>query len=91
MPLIPYMGDEFSYLSGHIPNTNILIGSDSYDYLAVYKDGALFNIFTINSATSVTVGFSAIGNYEAFLFNSTNGTIENMTNRTVSCHWSVVV
>lgn len=90
MPLIPYMGDGFAYLSGHIPNTNILIGSNEYSYLAVYKDGTLFNTFTINSATSVTVGFSATGEYEAFLYNSTDGTITNMTNRTVSCKWSVV-
>jgi len=90
IPLLPYMGDGFAYLSGHIPSTKVLIGSDDYAYLAVYKDGTLFNTFTINSSTSVTVGFSATGSYEAFMFNSSDGTIENMTNRTVSCHWSVV-
>ena len=89
IPLIPYMGDGFKYLSGHIPNTKVLISSDSYDYLAVYKDGSLFNTFTINSATYVATGFSATGEYEAFLYNSSDGTIANMTNRTVSCHWSV--
>lgn len=90
MPLIPYMGDGFAYKSGYIPNTNVLIGSSEYAYLAVYKDGELFNTFTINSATSVTTGFSATGNYEAFLYNSSDGTIANMTNRTVSTKWSVV-
>ena len=90
MPLIPYMGDTFEYISGYIPNTNILIGSSDYAYLAVYKDGELFNTFTINSATSVATGFSDVGEYEAFLFNSSDGTIENMTNRTVSTTWSVV-
>ena len=89
IPLIPYMGDTFKYLSGHIPNTKMLIGTDEYAYLAVYKDGSLFNTFTINSASYVNVGFSATGNYEAFLYNSSDGTIANMTNRTVSCHWSV--
>ena len=90
IPLIPYMGDDFAYLSGHIPNTNILIGTSEYAYLAVYKDGTLFNTFTINSASSVAVGFSATGEYEAFLYNSTDGTIANLTNRTVACKWSVV-
>lgn len=90
IPLIPYMGSGFSYLSGHIPNTNVLIGTTDYAYLAVYKDGSLFNTFTVNSATSVATGFSAVGEYEAFLFNSSDGTIANMTNRTVSCHWSVI-
>lgn len=90
MPLIPYMGDGFAYLSGHIPNTKILIGSSDYDYLAVYKDGTLFNTFTINSATEVTTGFSAKGSYEAFLYNSSDGTIANMTDRTVSTYWSVI-
>lgn len=90
IPLIPYMGDNFKYLSGHIPNSKILIASDEYAYLAVYKDGALFNTFTIGSADNITVGFSSVGAYEAFLYNSTDGTIANMTNRTVSCRWSVV-
>lgn len=90
MPLIPYMGDTFEYKSGNIPNTKVLIGTDDYAYLAVYKDGELFNTFTVNSASDVTVGFSATGAYEAFLFNSSDGTIANMTNRTVSTTWSVV-
>ena len=89
IPLIPYMGSGFEYLSGHIPNTKILIGSTSYAYLAVYKDGALFNTFTINGADNVTTGFSANGDYEAFLYNSSDGTIANMTNRSVACNWKV--
>lgn len=90
IPLIPYMGDGFAYLSGHIPNTKVLVGSSEYAYLAVYKDGTLFNTFTIGDATEVTTGFSATGSYEAFLYNSTDGTIANMTNRTVSCAWTVI-
>lgn len=90
MPLIPYMGDTFEYLSTSIPNTNILIGTDDYAYLVVYKDGTLFNTFTVNGASSVATGFSAVGNYEAFLYNSSDGTVANMTNRTVKCTWSVV-
>lgn len=89
LPLLPYMGEGFEYLSGHIPNTKILIGSADYDYLAVYKDGSLFNTFTINQATEVATNFSANGSYEAFLYNSTDGTISNMTNRTVSTTWKV--
>ena len=89
-PLIPYMGSGFEYISGHIPNTKILLGTSEYSYLAVYKDGTLFNTFAVNSATSVTVGFSLTGEYEAFLYNSTDGTIENLTNRTVACSWTVV-
>lgn len=90
LPLMPSMGDGFPYISGHIPNANVLIKSTSYSYLAVYKDGSLFNTFTVNNATSINVGFSATGNYEAFLYNSSDGTIANMTNRTVSTKWSVV-
>ena len=89
MPLIPYMGHTFQYLSGHIPNTNVLIGTDDYAYLVVYKDGELFNTFTVNGASSVATGFSAVGSYEAFLYNSSDGTLANMTNRTVKCTWSV--
>lgn len=89
-PLIPFMGSGFSYLYGHIPNTNVLIASTEYEYLAVYKDGSLFNTFTVNSASSIATGFSEVGEYEAFLFNSSDGTITNMTTRTVSCTWSVI-
>lgn len=89
MPLIPYMGDGFKYLSGHIPASTILIGTDDYAYLAVYKDGVAWKNLTVNGA-SVDVEFSATGNYEAFLYNSSDGSVANMTNRTVSCTWSVV-
>lgn len=89
MPLIPYMGNNFTYLKTSIPSTNILIASTAYAYLAVYKDGTLFNTFTVNSASSVAVGFSASGSYEAFLYNASDGTIANMTNKTVSCYWTV--
>ena len=90
MPLIPYMGDGMKYLSGHIPASTILIGTDEYAYLAVYKDGSAWKNITLNGATSKDVEFSATGNYEAFLYNSTDGSVANMTNRTVSCTWSVV-
>lgn len=90
IPLLPYMGENFAYISGHIPSSKVLIGSTSYGYLAVYKDGTLFDTFTINSATSVTVGFSSVGKYEAYLYNSSDGTVANMTDRSVSCHWSVI-
>lgn len=89
MPLLPYMGDTFEYLAGHIPNTKILIKSSAYSYLAVYKDEALFNTFAVNQATEIVTNFSAVGNYEAFLFNSSDGTVANMTNRTVACSWKV--
>ena len=87
MPLIPYMGDGFAYLSTSIPNTNILIKATSFENLAVYKDGTPFNTFAVNSASSIATGFSAVGEYEAFLF---NGTLESMTARTVSTKWSVI-
>lgn len=90
LPLIPSMGDGFPYISGHIPNTNVLLKTSDYAYMAVYKDGTLFNTFTVNNATSISTGFSANGEYEAFLYNSSDGTIANMTNRTVSTTWSVV-
>lgn len=90
LPLMPYMGEGFAYVSGKIPNSSIVISSSSYDYMAVYKDGTLFNTFAVNGATSISVGFSAVGNYEAFLYDSTDGTVPNATTKTISCHWSVV-
>lgn len=91
LPLMPYMGEGFQYVSGKIPNSTVVLGTNSYGYMAVYKDGTLFNTFTVaNNATSITVGFSAAGNYEAFLFNSSDGTLANATAKTISCHWSVV-
>lgn len=89
LPLMPYMGDRFVYKVGKIANDTIVIGSASYDYMAVYKDGSLFNTFTLNGATSVSVGFTASGEYEAFLYDSSDGTVANMTARTVSCEWTV--
>lgn len=86
LPLIPYMGYGFEYKVGYIPNSTVVIKDTSYDSLAVYKDGELFNTFEVTGNT-VDVGFSAVGSYEAFLF---NGTIGSMTARTASCKWSVI-
>lgn len=90
LPLMPYMGHGFKYKAGKIPNSSIVLGTSSYAYMVVFKDGAQFGIFTVNSATSISVGFSAAGEYEAFLFNSSDGTLANMTGRTVTTKWSVI-
>lgn len=90
IPLMPFMGDGFIYKVGYIPNDTVVLGTSSYAYMAVYKDNELFNIFTVNSSTSISVGFTAVGDYSAFLFNSSDGTVANMTARTVACTWSVV-
>ena len=88
-PCLPYMGENFVYKAGHIYSSDILIASDDFDYLAVYKDGSLFNTFTINSATKISTNFTAAGDYEAFLYDSSDGTVSNLTARTISCHWTV--
>lgn len=89
IPLMPIMGHNFNYLSGHIPSTAILIKTNDYAYMAIIKDGSLFNTFSINNASYIQGGFSATGDYEAYLYNSTDGTIANTTNRSVSCKWKV--
>ena len=38
----------------------------------------------------LAVPFVDAGSYQAYLYNSTDGTIENMTERSLMCHWSVV-
>lgn len=87
-PCVPYMGENFPYKSGYIYNSDILIATDNYSELDVYKDGTLFNTFAVASGTNkISVGFSAKGNYEAFLCNKSSG---NITERSNSCHWRVV-
>lgn len=87
-PCVPYMGENFAYKYGKIYNSDILIASDYFSELDVYKDGTLFNTFAVASETSkISVGFSAKGNYEAFLCNKSGSTI---TGKSKSCHWSVI-
>lgn len=87
-PCVPYMGESFPYKYGYIYNSDILIATDYFSELDVYKDGSLFNTFEVTSGTNkISVGFSARGSYEAFLCNKTSG---NITERSNSCHWSVV-
>lgn len=87
-PCLPYMGENFAYKAGYIYNSDILIASEYFSELDVYKDGTLLNTYPITSGMKkITVGFSATGEYEAFLCNRTNGTI---TAQSKSCHWSVI-
>ena len=81
-PCIPYLGNGAVYKYGYIHNSKILIGATGYTSLVVKKDGEDFGTFNCTGLTEVSVGFSEIGEYTAYL---TNGTYN-----TASCKWSVV-
>lgn len=90
LPCIPYEGDGFVYLAGHIPYTKILIACHDYGYLRVFKDGAEManSPFAVGENDDyINVGFSDIGEYSAYLCNMTGNAVTAMTAR---CHWSVV-
>jgi hypothetical protein len=82
LPCIPYMGNKFRYKVGYLPNTKILIGATGFTGLTVLKDGATFGTFDITGLTEVSVGFSAVGSYSAYLTKS--GGV-----KTMSCEWTV--
>lgn len=81
-PCIPYLGNGAIYKVGYIHNSKICIGATGFTSLVVTKDGEAFGTFDVTGLTEVSVGFSDIGNYEAYL---TDG-----TTTTMSCNWSVV-
>ena len=87
MPIIPYMGEGFVYKVGYIENNTLLSQTDRYAKVAVFKDGELFN--TYDYAAVLAVPFVDAGSYEAFLYNSSDGTLANMTERSLKCHWVV--
>ena len=90
-PCMPYMGENFKYKSGYIPNTDIVISPDlGYNYLRVFKDDVEITSspFTVTSETEkISVGFSEIGDYEAYLCTMNNGTDVTVSHK---CHWKVV-
>ena len=90
LPCMPYMGEGFRYKSGKIPNATVVLQTNNYSYLRVFKDGTEItgSPFAVeNDAKYVDVGFSETGNYEAYLCNMLGG---NNTSVTAKCHWSVV-
>ena len=90
LPCMPYMGENFKYKSGYIPNTKIVITCNDYAYLRVFKDGTEItgSPFTVGeNDTYIETGFSAVGEYEAYLCNMSEGA---NTAVTAKCHWSVV-
>lgn len=92
LPCMPYMGNNFVYKAGYIPNSDILCYNINYPYLKVLKDGTEWNSNGtadpyIVADGKATVDFTAPGNYEAYLCKIRNGLV---TNRTISCHWSVI-
>ena len=82
LPCIPYLGNGAIYREGYIHNSKILIGATGFTSLVVTKDGDEFGTFDITDLTEISVGFSDVGSYEAYL---TNG-----TTRTMACNWTVV-
>lgn len=93
-PVIPYMGEGFRYIVGKIVNTKILTPAykEGYtDKLRVKKDGVDWNTngttdYYDVSGAYVEVGFSAAGDYEAYLCQVSDG-VEVIKTR--SCHWTV--
>lgn len=82
LPCIPYLGNKARYKVGYIPNTKILIGATGFTGMTVLKDGATFGTFNVTGLTEVSVGFSAVGSYSAYLTKS--GVVNTM-----SCEWTV--
>ena len=60
----------------HIFHTN---NKEVWDYVNRFAE---FNRFTINGATEIEAGFSAVGSYSAYLLDSNN-------KKTMSCTWAV--
>ena len=81
LPCIPYLGENAIYRVGYIYNSKICIGASGFTTLVVTKDGETFGEFDVTGLTEVSVGFSEVGSYEAYLSNGTT--------QTVACHWSV--
>ena len=81
LPCIPYLGNGAIYKVGYIHNSKICIGATGFTSLVVKKDGEEFGTFDVTGLTEVSVGFTDIGSYEAYL---TNG-----TTKTMSCRWTV--
>lgn len=88
MPVIPYMGEGFVYKAGSVySDALVIMAAADFETLRIYKDGALFAELAVGGQTSIAGGFSAAGQYEAYLCNLSGG---NEVNRSVSCHWSVI-
>ena len=81
LPCIPYLGNGAIYKAGYIRNSKICIGATGFPSLVVTKDGEDFGTFDVTGLSEVSVGFSEVGSYEAYL---TNG-----TTKTMACHWTV--
>lgn len=81
LPCIPYLGNGAIYKVGYIHNSKILIGATGFTSLVVTKDGEAFGTFDVTGLTEVSVGFSAAGNYSAYL---KNGNVQTM-----ACTWKV--
>ena len=86
LPLIPYFGDRFPYKQGYTESGKIVINTNYYSTLKVYKDGSLFNTFTVNGASYVNTNFSDVGSYSAYLCNL-SGSTEVAKSKTV--YWTV--
>lgn len=94
-PVLPYMGENFKYVQGYIPSTKILTPAyraNETNKLRVMKDGNPWNengttdYYDVSGAY-VSVGFSDVGTYEAYLCKLSNG--EEVI-KTKACHWTVV-
>lgn len=89
LPCMPYMGEGFRYKYGKIPNATIVITTNDFGYLRVFKDGTEVSgsPFTVSGgAKYVNVGFSETGSYYAYLCNMSSG---NNTMVSAKCHWTV--
>lgn len=88
MPIIPFMGEGFVYKVGKIQNNTLLSQDNTYAKIAVYKDDVLFG--TYDYAETLHVPFTDAGTYRAFLYNSSDGTVANITKRSLACNWKVI-
>ena len=93
MGCMPYMGNGFRYRVGYIPSTKLIINTTGYTKLRVKKDGVSWKLdntqdyYDITNLTEINIGFSAVGEYEAYMCNL-DGSIE--IQKSYPCKWSVV-
>lgn len=93
MACLPYMGNAFRYRVGYIPNTDIIINVTGYTKMRVLKDGQPWksdnttDLYDITGLDKIAVGFSQVGEYEAYLCNLVAG---EEAQKSLHCKWSVV-
>ena len=88
-PLIPYMGNKFTYIKGKILNSTLLIDNNSvsnFTSVKILKNESNWKTLSINdNTTSIDAAFTDCGLYEAYLCKE----VDNTEITSISCNWYV--